>query len=340
MEKLPIGKLPPDLLARLLDRHPPSDPRVLLGPGVGLDCAVLDFGEVLLVAKSDPITFTAEEIGWYAVHVNANDIVTTGASPRWFLATLLLPEESADAALTSEIFEQITSACKTIGAQLVGGHTEITIGLDRPIVAGTMLGEVARERLITPRGARPGDRLLLTKGVPIEATSILVREFPDRLAELPYETLAAARQFLHQPGISVVPEALAAAETGAVTAMHDPTEGGLAAGLWELAEAAEVGLIIDREAIPIPPEALAICRQLNIDPLEAIASGALLLTVKPEAAERVCQAIEAHRVTVSEIGQVTEGHEVAMRTDTGIKLLVWPPRDALALLFEKTRPTS
>jgi len=296
---------------------------------------VLDFGDRLLIAKSDPITFTAEEIGWYAVHVNANDVATTGAPPLWFLATLLLPEESADAALASEIFEQIGKACHSVGAQLVGGHTEITAGLERPIVAGTMLGEVTRDRLITPRGARPGDRLLLTKGVPIEATSILVREFSDRLAGLPPEVLDRGREYLHRPGISVVPEALAASETGAVTAMHDPTEGGLASGLWELAQAAGVGLEIDRDAIFVPSESSVICQTLGVNPLEAIASGALLLTVKPDMVDTVCQAIEAKGIVVFEIGQVTEGHEVAMRTKDGIKPLVWPPRDAIAHLFEE-----
>jgi hydrogenase maturation factor len=335
MDKLPLGKLPPKLLANLLAHHEPSDPRVLLGPGVGLDCAVLDFGERLLVAKSDPITFTEDEIGWYAVHVNANDIATTGAQPHWFLATVLLPEKNATPDLAATIFQQIESACQSVGAQLVGGHTEITTGLDHTIVAGTMLGEVMRERLITPRGARPGDRLLLTKGVPIEATSILAREFPSHLAELPPDTLTRAIEFLHRPGISVVPEALSAAGTGLVTAMHDPTEGGLASGVWELAQAANVGFLIDREAIPIPTESAMICSTLGIDPLEAIASGALLLTVKPDASERVCQAIEALGIAVSEIGWVTEGQDVAMRTEKSICTLPWPARDAIARLFEE-----
>jgi hydrogenase expression/formation protein HypE len=340
MDRLPIGKLPPKILHGLLQRHAPTDPRVLLGPGVGLDCAVLDFDDILLVAKSDPITFTEEEIGWYAVHVNANDVVTTGASPRWFLATLLLPEERADTLMATDIFDQIGDACKSIGAQLIGGHTEITTGLDRPIVVGTMLGEVERDHLITPQGARPGDLLLLTKGVPIEATSILAREFADRLLKLPVEVLSAAREFLHKPGISVVPEALAAAGTGSVTAMHDPTEGGLASGLWELAEAAHVKLVVEKDSVLIPPESSMICEALGVNPLEAIASGALLLSIKPEGLEQVLKAVEAHDVDISIIGQVVEGHDVAIRTEGVERPLRWPPRDTLARLFEETPPFS
>ncbi len=336
MHRLPIGKLPTELLKDLLSRHAPSDPRVLLGPGLGLDCAVLDFGDTLLIAKSDPITFTEEEIGWYAVHVNANDVVTTGAAPRWFLATLFLPEGRANTNMTTEIFDQIVDACTSINAQLIGGHTEITAGLDRPIIAGTMLGEIERDRLITPQGARPGDRLLLTKGIPIEATSILAREFPDNLATVPADVLLTARDFLHQPGISIVPEALAAAETGSVTAMHDPTEGGLASGLWELAEAAKVRLIVERDSVYIPSESSLICEVLGVDPLEAIASGALLLSVNSERLEIVCEAIEARGVTVSVIGWVMEGQGVAIRTEGVERPLRWPPRDALARLFEES----
>lgn len=334
MSVLPLGKLPHADLAKLLAKHAPDDPRVLLGPGVGLDCAVLDFGANLLVVKSDPITFTAEKIGWYAVHVNANDVATCGAAPRWFLATLLLPENASDRALAEAIFEQIVSACSEVGAQLVGGHTEITAGLDRPILCGTMLGEVPRQDLITPRGARPGDVLILTKGVPIEATSILAHDFSDRLTDLPASLVERARELLLDPGISVVAEALAAAGTGAVTAMHDPTEGGLASGLWELALAANVGIEVGEAAIPIPPEATAICGALDINPLEAIASGALLLSVEKQHEGEIREAIQAAGVEVHTIGMITKGSDVSLLTPSGRVRLPHPARDALTRLFE------
>ncbi len=334
MTTFPLGKLPPALLLSLFERHGPDDPRVLLGPGVGVDCAVLDFGERALVVKSDPITFTAEDIGWYAVHVNANDVATAGAPPRWFLATLLLPESGTDQSLVEGIFDQIGAACREVGAQLIGGHSEVTAGLNRPIVAGTMIGEVRRESLVTPLGARPGDRLLLTKGIPIEATSILAREFGERLSGLPQEVLAAARDYLRQPGISVVREALAAARAGGVHAMHDPTEGGLASGLWELAQASGVRLEVWRDSIRVPAEARAVCAALGVDPLAAIASGALLLAVAPAAAPAVVQAVEAEGVAIFEIGLVVEGQGVMLVEPQGRRELPWPPRDEIARLFE------
>jgi hydrogenase expression/formation protein HypE len=178
--RLPAGKLPPDLLQRLLAHHAGgTDPRVLVGPGVGEDAAVLDVGPAAagdatcLVAKSDPITFATDRIGWYAVHVNANDIAAMGATPRWFLSTVILPQHLASEALVEQILQQIHEACASLGVLVVGGHTEITSGLDRPLVVGHMLGEAAPGQILRSSGLRPGDDVLLTKGVAIEATAIL-----------------------------------------------------------------------------------------------------------------------------------------------------------------------
>jgi hydrogenase expression/formation protein HypE len=334
--KLPVGKLPPELLARLLASAPVQDKRILVGPGVGLDCAVLDLGSTLLVFKSDPITFATDEIGWYAVQVNANDIVTTGAVPTWFLMTLLLPDGSTTSELVEQISQQVFEACQSIGVSVIGGHSEITHGLERPIVAGTLVGEVAREDLITPRGARPGDRLLITKGVPVEATSILAREFPHKLQGLlSAEEISRARDYLYNPGISVLKDAYLAIKTGEVTAMHDPTEGGLVSALWELAEACGQAILFDPEAVPIPPLAQRICRAFEIDPLGAIASGALLLSTTPEDAPKICQALEMEGITCAEIGSVESGSvQVWRRTTEGQKLLPRPKRDEIARVFD------
>ena len=271
-EPFPVGKLPIELLQRILAQAPVFDRRVLLGPGIGLDCAVLDLGETLLVLKSDPITFASDTIGWYAVQVNANDIATSGATPRWLLLTTLLPEGRTNEELVEKISQQVFSACRSLEISVIGGHTEITHGLDRPILAGTLIGEVAHNALVTPRGATPGDHILLTKGVPIEATAILAREFPERLRpEMDEAEIQAAAAYLTDPGISVVHEARTACRAGRVTAMHDPTEGGLAGALWELAEACGHSLVFWPEAVQVPPLAGRVCRIFGLDPLATIA---------------------------------------------------------------------
>jgi hydrogenase maturation factor len=333
---LPVGKLPADLLARLLAQAPSDDPRLVLKPGTGLDCAVVDMGATLLVLKSDPITFATDDIGWYLVQVNANDIATTGALPRWLLLTLLLPEQQTTAESAEAIARQVYAACRQLGIAVVGGHTEITYGLDRPILVGTLLGEVSREQLVTPRGAQPGDRVLLTKGVPIEATALLAREFWDRLAPaLTAEELQEARDFLRVPGISVVRDAQAALGAGRVTAMHDPTEGGLALALWELAEASGRSLYVDLTAVPIPRLSARICQAFDLDPLAAIASGALLLTTPADDAPAVRRALAEAGIQCAEIGVVQSGPAAVWHTtDDDFALLSRPARDEIARVYE------
>jgi len=339
---LPVGKLPAKILAGFLGRIPLNDPRVLVGPGIGLDCAVIEFGETLLVFKSDPITFATEEIGWYAVHINANDIATTGAVPRWMLTTLLLPEGRTTPEIADQIHDQITGSCEEIGVTIIGGHTEITYGLDRPILAVTMIGEVNRDKLVTPRGAQPGDRILLTKGVPIEATAILASEFTrDLLSVLGKTEIEKARDYLKQPGISVLRDARIALRTGRVTAMHDPTEGGLYAALWELSEASQQSLWIDPSTVPVSSLSGRICQAMGIDPLGAIASGALLLTTSPKDAQRIRNSITDAGILCVEIGYVMTADEfhvthrpaVWSPTAGGLQPLYHPERDEIASLF-------
>lgn len=331
----PLGKLPYDFLAKLLSQAPVTDPRVLIGPGSGLDCAVIDLGERFLVFKSDPITFTTDQIGWYAVQVNANDIATTGGVPRWMLATLLLPEGKATPELVQGIFDQLSQACTALGISLVGGHTEVTYGLDRPVISAALVGEVEKGRLVRPDGARPGNRLLLTKGVPVEAVSILAREFAEHLkAVLSEDELQEARDYLVNPGISVVRDARIAVGAGQVRAMHDPTEGGLAAALWELAEASRVRLVVDPQAVRVPELARRICGQLGIDPLASIASGALLMAVEADDVGAITGALEAEGIPCTSIGGVEAGREAGVFTPDG-KPLARPMRDEIARLFEQ-----
>ena len=333
---LPLGKLPVELLQRLLERWPVRDPRVLVGPGIGIDCAVVDAGAKLMVFKSDPITFATDEIGWYAVQINSNDLATTGATPRWFLATLLLPEGKTTPQMVNQIGEQVYQACQELGIAVIGGHTEVTHGLERPILMGTLVGEVERQRLITPRNAAVGDRVLLTKGVPIEATAILAREFPDRLRQtLSAEELRQAADYLYHPGISVLKDAQIALAAGRVTAMHDPTEGGLAAALWELADASGRRIHFDPQAVAIPPLAGRVCAAFGLDPLTTIASGALLLTSAAEDADAIRQALEQAGIGCAEIGQVEEGPAGVWHVVEGqSRPYPRPERDSIATVFE------
>jgi hydrogenase expression/formation protein HypE len=319
MSTLRPGKLPPALLQRLLSTYVRADPRVIVGPAVGEDAAIIDMGDRFLIAKSDPITFATDAIGYYAVVVNANDIATRGGQPRWFLATLLLPEHGTTESLVEAIFAQIAEACQMFDIALVGGHTEITCGLDRPILAGHMLGEVDPADLVTTAGAQVGDALLLSKGICLEGACIIAREREADLRRrgVPESVIARAKSLLYDPGISVVRDARLATRAGRIHAMHDPTEGGLAMAVHELASAAHVGVVIERDRIPVREEAALLCQIYDLDPLGTIASGALLIAVPPEDAAAVQQALQADGIYCAVIGRVVPPSEGVVLDDGG-----------------------
>ena len=334
----PIGKLPQSILSKLIQQIPIFDDRILLPPGIGMDCSIIQLGNTCLVFKSDPITFASDNIGWYLVQVNANDIATTGAVPRWLLTTWFLPDGKTDEHMVDEIASQINQACAQIGVSIIGGHTEITYGLDRPILAGTMVGEVKKEKLITPQGIRSGNRILLTKSVPIEATALIARELPKRLkGKLSLREIDCAANYIFDPGISVLRDAQLAIANGKVTAMHDPTEGGLAAALWELAEAGQCSIFMDRKKVPVSPLSEKICRAVDIDPLASIASGAMIIAVHDEDSIKVCKTLTEQDLPCKEIGWIEKGKSAVWdisATDTqGYRLLNRPQKDDITKLF-------
>jgi hydrogenase expression/formation protein HypE len=310
------GKLSPDILRRLLAAARCQDARVVVGPAIGEDAAVIAVGDKLLVASTDPITFATDLIGWYAVQVNANDVAVMGARPAWFLATVLLPE-GAQPLLAEQVFDQIHSACRELDVSLVGGHTEVTHGLGRPLVIGTMLGEA--DHVVRSAGAKAGDCLILTKGVAIEGTALLAREAGKQLQArgLGGDTIERARGLLFHPGISVVKEALLACDAASVHAMHDPTEGGLATAVHELVEAAGVGAVIRARDIAVLPETDLLCRALGLNPLGLLASGSLLIAAAPEDCDRVAGALNGAGVKAACIGTLFSDREVAIINEKG-----------------------
>jgi hydrogenase expression/formation protein HypE len=334
---LKTGKLDIQILRRLLHQYSTTDERVLVGPQIGEDAAAIDMGKEVLIVATDPITFATNEIGYYSVIVNANDIATTGAEPKWYTVTILLPEAQGTEVLVDSIFQQIHQACRKLSICLIGGHTEITYGLDRPILVGQMIGEVRGERLITTGGAKPGDVVLLSKGICIEGTSLIAREKEEALVSRGISTdlVERAQGFLFDPGISVVEEARLAFRAGRVTSMHDPTEGGLANGLHELSMAAGVEIQVEKDRIPIYEESQVLCEAFGLDPLGVIGSGALLITASPPEAEKILKRARRHGVPVTMIGRIQAlgPPSVTMVTSKGYEPLPYFERDEVLKVF-------
>ena len=329
------GKWPAEDLARLLQAYAsvPS-PHVKVGPAVGVDAAVVRVGNADLVVATDPVTFATDQIGWYAVTVNANDVAVCGATPRFFLAAALLPVD-AGPETAEAIFAGLADACKAMDVLLVGGHTERTAGLDRPIVCGTMLGDLEGRQPVTSAAAEPGDVAILTKGAAIEATALVARERGDQLAEtVDAQVLERARNFLFDPGINVVEDARIARDGGA-HALHDVTEGGVVTGLWEMARASGLGIEVDADRITVRDETRLLCDAVGIDPLEAIGSGALVAAAPPDGAEQLLAAFGVAGIDAAVVGAFTEAGGDCRITRSGRTApLVPPDADAIAALYE------
>lgn len=310
--KFLIGKLKHEFLHKMLSdfvstTHLKED-RVVVGSSIGEDAAVIDMGDKYLVAKTDPITFVTDEIGYYAVNVNVNDVVCMGATPKWFQSTILLPAKQTDEDLIETIFRNIHDTCKSLGITVIGGHTEITAALDRPIVIGSLLGEVDKEKLVLSSGAKEDDLIILTKGIFIEGTSIIAREKEDFLKEKGYDNqfIEKCKNYLYDPGISIFKEAVVSNDNFTVTSMHDLTEGGLFNGLAEIAIASDLGLLIKKEQINILPEPLELSKIFSIDPYSTISSGSLLISINPEFAKDLINLLAKNGVASETIGRFTK----------------------------------
>ncbi|WP_297067559.1 AIR synthase family protein [Thermococcus sp.] len=322
------GKIPPGVLEKLVFTHLGArDGRVLIGSGRGIDAAAIAFGDRVLVASTDPITGTEENIGFYAIHINANDVATFGARPRWFLVSILLPE-MADESTLERVMRDLHENATGLGVSIVGGHTEVTPGLAKTIVVGTMVGEVDRKMLVTPKGAKPGDVLILTKWVGLEGTSIIAQKRKKELEE------AFGKKFVERARtmmgmISIVEEALTAAGIG-VSAMHDPTEGGIANGLHEMADAAGLGFRVYAERIPIRKETLKVCRFYGLNPLALISSGALLIATPSGKVDDIISALREKGIHATVIGNFLEDRNVRVLVEEkGERKLPQPKSDEL-----------
>jgi hydrogenase maturation factor len=304
VRKLPTGKVPADVLRKIVFPHCGVESiRVIQGPGIGVDSAALDMGDKALILKANPITGAESKIGWLAVHINANDVAACGANPRWFMVTILLPE-GADTSLLETIMKEIHEACCSLGISVIGGHTESVPGLKRTIISGFMIGEIRKSDCLTHEDVEPGDAIILTKGAGLEGTGILASDLRDILQErVEKPVIDSAVGLLDK--VSVVKEALTAYEAGGVKTMHTPTEGGLLNGLWELAEAAQVGIEIWLHKVPMAPETREICNALDVDPLKLLNSGGLLIVVDLERSGKVLSALEDVGVSAEVIGRIT-----------------------------------
>ena len=328
--KLPHGKIPVEILRDIVFRNlGVKRKEVVLGPSVGFDGAVLDIGDKSLIVSIDPITGAVERIGWLAVNINANDVATFGVKPEFLFSCILLPE-GVDRETVETICAQMDKAARELEIAIAGGHCEVTPGIKNPIVAGCIMGLTEKGNYVTAGGAKPGDKLILTKSAGIEGTAILASDRESQLRKaVDSSTLKRAKEFFKK--ISVVKEAILAFKTGGVHAMHDPTEGGVLGGIYEMTDASNVGVKVFEEKIPVEQETVEICEFFQIDPLQLISSGALLVSVDSNLADKIVETLRNHGIEAAVIGEFlkSSSERVIIEKSGTAKNMVRPLSDHL-----------
>jgi hydrogenase expression/formation protein HypE len=334
--KLPPGKIPVDILKDVVFKNLGAErSEVILGPSAGVDGAILDIGTKIAVISMDPITGAIERIGWEAININANDVATFGVEPAFFFSCIMLPE-NADSKMVETISTQMHNAARELGIAIVGGHCESTPGLANPIVVGCTIGLTEKGKYVTAAGAKAGDKIILTKSAGIEGTAILATDREEQLKKVFSQSiLDGAKHFYSH--ISIVKDALTAYRTGGVHAMHDPTEGGILNGIHEMADAASLGVRVAEEKITVEPETAKICRFFEIDPLQLISSGALLIAVEPDAVNKIISKLAQERIYADVIGEFNpnSNKRILMRPDDSAEILPRPSSDHLWLALSR-----
>lgn len=327
-----IGKVPENVLKRsILKQIKTKRPEVLVGAGVGEDCAAIALEpDEVMVLSTDPITGTTQDIGRWAVMVSANDIASSGAEVIGMLVCAMLPPDITEPEIR-EVMEQIETSCEELHIQVVGGHTEITDAVTRPVLTITGIGKVKKDRLLATKGARPGQDVVVTKWVGLEGTSILAKEREQMLLEkFPRHLIDEAKAY--EQMMSVVPEAAIAVKSN-VSAMHDITEGGVFGALWEMAESAGVGLTIDLKKLPIKQATVEICNFFDINPYEMMSSGSMLIAA--DNGHDLVRELEKANIHGVVVGKVTDGNDRIVVNGDETRFLEPPKTDELYKALQK-----
>ncbi len=321
-----IGKIPESVLKRSILRQIHTKRKeVLLGAAVGEDCAALKLKEdEIFVLSTDPITGTAEDIGKLAIHVTLNDLASAGAEPFGVMLTALLPKTITEEDIR-QIMQQAEVVCSQANVQIIGGHTEVTSAVLRPVITVTGVGKAKEGSFVATSGVRAGMDIVVTKWIGLEGTSILAKEKKkELLARFSERFINQAERFDEM--LSVLPEAKAAVMSG-VGAMHDVTEGGIFGALWEMSESSGVGLFIDLKKIPLKQETVEICEFFGINPYELISSGAMLMAA--EDGNRLVMDIQKAGIFATVIGKATEGNDRILYNGEERRFLEPPKTDEL-----------
>lgn len=322
------GKVPNEVLNKLvLSKINAFRKDVILRPGIGEDCAAIDFGKYACVLSTDPITGATNNVGQLAVHISCNDIASCGVEPLGLMVTILCPVGTTEAEL-ERVMEQICLTAAELNVEIIGGHTEVTPAVNRMVLSTTCIGKALKNEIVSSTGAKAGDSIVITKSAGLEGTAIIANDFEHKLVGIiSNDEINLAKSFIKS--ISVVKEGVLAGKFGA-TSMHDITEGGVLGAAWEVAEASGTGIIIYKDDIPVESVTKAICKALDLDVLRLISSGCMFITCKD--GEGLVKLLESNNIKATLIGTVTKNRNerlVIGKKDGTIKAIEPPGPDEL-----------
>jgi len=313
MPELPeIGKISPEIFDELIyPRLGAPTKRLLVGPQHGVDVGIVEIGGKAVAMTADPV-FIVPEYGWeraawFAIHILASDVVTSGLPPTYLSIDLNLPLSMTKEQL-SVMWGTIHKECVKMGMAVVCGHTARYDNCHYPMVGGaTVMAVGGLDRYVTPRFAKPGDKVIITKGPAIEACGVFATMFPNYLAKKLGKAFSLGAQGLFYK-MSVVEEAMAAVTVGVrdegVTSLHDATECGVWGGLYEIARAAGVGMRVEKGAIVVQEGVPEICSLFGIEPYASISEGTLIITCRPHKADAVVKVLEGKGIRSSIVGEL------------------------------------
>ena len=303
MQVLKVGKLDSDLLKNeVIDRISLKRPEVLVRAGVGEDCAVIDFGEYECVLSTDPITAAVGDIGRLAIHISCNDIASNGVEPVGILLAVMLPEGSTEDDVKT-IMGQAADAAAACNVEIIGGHTEVTPAVNKPVIVSTAIGRGLRGRSASAKNIKVGDAVIMTKTAGLEGTGIIAGDFKEQLKEiLTDEELAEAKALLGN--VSVVRDGTVAGSVG-THGMHDVTEGGILGAIWEMCRIAGVGAEIHEAAVAVKDVTRKICAHYGIDYMRLISSGSMIIMAGQEKKNEIITKLAAVGGEAAESGVMT-----------------------------------
>lgn len=320
---LNIGKLDSELLEKIVfENIHYRRPEVLTRPGIGEDCAVMDFDAYDCVISTDPITAAISDIGRLAIHISCNDVASNGVQPIGIMLAALLPVGTT-AEEIEEMMHQAAVAAEALEVEIIGGHTEVTSAVNKPVIVSTAVGRGDKETAGQMGSPKPGDVVMMTKSAGLEGAGIIACDFEKELNEvLTEEELAHAKSLLDR--VSVVKEGVLAGKIG-TSGMHDVTEGGILGALWEMCNVGKVGAVIRKDRVPVEDVTLKICAHFNIDYMRLISSGCMMILASPEKEEEIKAVLKDAGIQVEIIGAIKEAAEGIVMVSEGEKQTVDPP---------------